>query len=237
MTEEWQDIPGYPGYKASDLGRIASCKKRAGRPGIWKTTTNIQRILAPGTTAGGYSFVCLSKDGSRYVVKVHSLIMLAFIGECPAGMEVCHYDDDGTNNRLSNLRYDTHTNNLADAKRNEAWMAECDIVSIREQYASGDAVRTIAESFGISIGYVSVICGGECYKEYGGPIGRRPASSLTVDDLAHMIQLRESGLGYRRIGERLNVSESYVCYIFQGKRLPDKFAEARASMPEPVPEL
>ena len=51
----------------------------------------------------------------RYkTVRLHRLVLEAFVGPCPAGMEVCHNDGDPTNNRLSNLRCDTHRNNMLD---------------------------------------------------------------------------------------------------------------------------
>ncbi|WP_248099523.1 HNH endonuclease signature motif containing protein [Corynebacterium kefirresidentii] len=46
--------------------------------------------------------------------KVHRLVMAAFVGPCPDGMEVCHNDGNPANNYVGNLRYDTHQANYAD---------------------------------------------------------------------------------------------------------------------------
>jgi hypothetical protein len=46
--------------------------------------------------------------------------MQAFVGLPEEGQIICHYDDDKQNNRLDNLRYDTHKANSADMKRNKA---------------------------------------------------------------------------------------------------------------------
>ncbi len=48
---------------------------------------------------------------------VHVLVLTAFRGHCPAGMEGCHNDGDPKNNRLSNLRWDTHSANQKDGFR------------------------------------------------------------------------------------------------------------------------
>jgi hypothetical protein len=46
------------------------------------------------------------------------LVLEAFVGPCPDGLEACHWDDDPTNNRLSNLRWDTSIANKRDMARN-----------------------------------------------------------------------------------------------------------------------
>jgi hypothetical protein len=42
---------------------------------------------------------------------------MVFRGPCPPGMEACHNNGDPTDNRLCNLRWDTHANNEADKIR------------------------------------------------------------------------------------------------------------------------
>lgn len=48
---------------------------------------------------------------------VHRLVLEAFVGPCPEGMEGCHGDGDPTNNSLGNLRWDTATSNQLDKVR------------------------------------------------------------------------------------------------------------------------
>src|SRR5699024_6464865 len=49
---------------------------------------------------------------------VHRLVLEAFVGPCPDGMEACHWDDDKTNNHVSNLRWATQSDNMHDRVRN-----------------------------------------------------------------------------------------------------------------------
>jgi hypothetical protein len=42
---------------------------------------------------------------------VHDLVLLAFVGPKPEGLEVCHGNDVKADNRLQNLRYDTRSAN------------------------------------------------------------------------------------------------------------------------------
>ena len=48
---------------------------------------------------------------------MHRLVLGAFAGPPPEGMEGCHEDNDKTNNRLDNLRWDTRPGNHSDKAR------------------------------------------------------------------------------------------------------------------------
>ena len=54
--------------------------------------------------------------GRRHV-RVHTLVLETFIGYRPDGLECCHWDNDKTNVKLDNLRWDTHSANLLDRWR------------------------------------------------------------------------------------------------------------------------
>lgn len=71
---------------------------------------------------GSYFAVKVKEDGGRAVaVGLHRLILEAFRGPCPEGMEACHFPDpDPANNRIENLRWDTHRENCLDLSRHIA---------------------------------------------------------------------------------------------------------------------
>ena len=117
-TEIWKDIPGYEGeYQASTMGRIKSLKRKTYSKN-WSTgkpfaRTIPERILRPGRFCkAGHVSVILRRGGNGK--PVHRLIMKTFRGEAPDGMEVLHRNGDPTDNRLSNLRYGTRTENILD---------------------------------------------------------------------------------------------------------------------------
>jgi hypothetical protein len=103
--ERWLPIPGFEGlYVVSDLGRVASLRRRL--------------VMTPGEVAYGYAMgINLTKNGRTVTHNVHKLVMLAFVGPRPKGMQICHNDGDPKNNALSNLRYDTPQGNAEDSKR------------------------------------------------------------------------------------------------------------------------
>jgi hypothetical protein len=59
----------------------------------------------------------MAGEPSVRAVLLHRLILLAFVGEPPPGYECCHNNDDPSDNRLENLRWDTRTQNIQDAIR------------------------------------------------------------------------------------------------------------------------
>lgn len=107
MAEEiWKWIPGYEGdYEVSDRGRVRSWSHNRGR----RTEPKILKVLGEP-----YLHVVLYKNKRPKTLRVHRVLMLAFVGPRPAGYDVCHNNDVKTDNRLENLRYDTKSNNLKD---------------------------------------------------------------------------------------------------------------------------
>lgn len=55
---------------------------------------------------------------------IHKLVLEAFVGERPSGMQACHGNGDKTDNRLVNLRWDTVKANHRDKKNMELQLAD-----------------------------------------------------------------------------------------------------------------
>lgn len=64
--------------------------------------------------AGYYQASCYSRKGA---IPVHELVITTFIGPRPDDMEIDHIDRNRANNKLSNLRYVTHQENMANANK------------------------------------------------------------------------------------------------------------------------
>lgn len=107
----WAPIPGYPGYEASTDGHIAHWH-RSGRHLPYR------RYLKPSALKSGHMLVTVTDDaGKTHRRYVHRLVLMAFVGVPEPGMYACHYDDDPSNNHLSNLRWGTAADNGADHRR------------------------------------------------------------------------------------------------------------------------
>lgn len=115
LDEQWLPVAGYEGlYEVSDLGRVKSLHRPRLRGGFWP-----ERILRPGPQRKGYLTVSLcDRFGQRKSSRVHRLVLAAFVGPCPNGMDVLHRNDVPGDNRLVNLYYGTRSENQRDALAN-----------------------------------------------------------------------------------------------------------------------
>lgn len=161
MEEVWKDIPGYEGsYQVSNLGRVKSLPRVVQIPG-YGTRTLSEKMLRLSRCTSGHLYVNLRKDGSTHHSEIHRLVMLAFVGPCPPGMEVCHNDSNPKNNRLDNLRYDTHMNNMIDmsyvGNRSRQKLSVEDVLVVRERLKRGEVGRRLAEEYGVTPAAISAI--------------------------------------------------------------------------------
>lgn len=152
QTEAWKAIPGYESYAVSDQGRVMRIARGNGtRPG---------HILKPQRNGYGYRHVGLYREGSCKTITIHTLVMLAFVGPRPEGMEVNHIDGDKTNNRLSNLEYVTPQENILHAVRvlekgigesaGRAKLTEAQVKAVRAEYdGKPGSCAKLARKYGV----------------------------------------------------------------------------------------
>lgn len=163
---EYRDIPGFPGYRAGSDGTIWSCWTRGRRRCM--SMTDKWHVLHP-SGGRGYRGVKIKQGDSLVFRGVHRLVLMAFVGPCPPGMQACHYPDRSrANNALSNLRWDTPAKNNAD--KVEQGTHQCgenngcakltreQIREIRVKFASGQFFqRQLAEMYGVAQATVSKV--------------------------------------------------------------------------------
>jgi hypothetical protein len=124
------------------------------------------RIMKGGNT-NGYKAVSLRRYGLQENKTVHRLVLEAFVGPCPEGMQTRHYPDpDKTNNKLSNLSWSTQSRNIRD---NVDWgihtdnrgekhgMSRLTEDVVQKILAAEGTVTSLAKIFNIAPGWVSMI--------------------------------------------------------------------------------
>lgn len=143
---EYRPIDGFPGYSVGDDGTV------------WSTARGRRRQLKPLLDRDGYHRVCLGTGASRH--SIHKLVLNAFVGPCPEGMECRHFPDQSkTNNTLANLSWTTRSVNSrdkvangTDARGEKCWNARLtsdQVLSIRRRAAAGERMASIAATTGI----------------------------------------------------------------------------------------
>lgn len=165
MIEAWRSVVGYEGYyEVSDDGMFRGINRMVGHcRGGSRRAIGIP-IVVRWNRRLGQTYVQLSKDGVVKTFKPGRLVLEAFVGQCPDGMECCHIDDDKRNNRLDNLRWGTHLENCEDRFKNgktafgkrhyKSYLSEDDVRAIRKLSADGFGNTEIAEMYNTGHGTV-----------------------------------------------------------------------------------
>jgi len=123
----------------------------------------------------GYSLIGLYVDGKPKTFKLHRLILEAFVGPCPEGMEGCHNDGNPGNNGISNLRWDyprknqadrvTHGTNLRGEKHPIAKLTHEQVNEILSRdYSQWGSKQATAKEYGVSPATISVIIHGKRWR-------------------------------------------------------------------------
>jgi hypothetical protein len=169
--ERWLPVVGYEGrYEVSDRGHIFSTGGQRQKP----------RILKPVPDRYGYLYVCLW-NGTRKNRKIHELVLTAFAGPRPDGMEGCHNNGVKTDNCWpENLRWDTSSANRMDAVRHgtahfwsydrkgershSAKLTEADVREIRRRAGLGVSQRQLAHEFRVCKANIYMITSGKTWE-------------------------------------------------------------------------
>jgi len=126
-------IPGYQYYYADTNGNIYSITPEKPRqffdiaklhiteikPGIFEHNAAGKikvKKLKPHPNRDGYLYVKLCLNGKCIDQKIHRLILITFKGKFPPGKETNHKDGNPHNNKLSNLEFMTHAENVQHAR-------------------------------------------------------------------------------------------------------------------------
>jgi len=163
--ERWLPVAGVPGYEVSDQGRVRSLDRHVHQGGSKRSAACSRfvrgRLLRPGPSKSGHLTVVLGRANGSSLV--HHLVLNAFVGPCPKGLEGRHLDGDHTNNAFSNLVWDTRGNNTRDKK----WHNGCSTYKLKPPQIAEIKTRLqnvyrglgveLAAEFGVSQSVISAI--------------------------------------------------------------------------------
>lgn len=153
MVEEWKAVVYEDGfisqkYIVSDMGRIYN---------------KVKGCLYDGSiNSGGYKMVYLNEPGLAKPIRIlkHRIVALAFIPNPDNLDEVNHKDGIKTNNKVENLEWITHRDNILHAHRTGLCSTKCDIsdedvILIRENFNKQNLskmqyCKMLANKYGVS---------------------------------------------------------------------------------------
>jgi hypothetical protein len=181
--EQWRPVVGWEGfYEVSDHGRVRSVdrviRRASGRP-FWRKG----RILSTAGSVYPQANLNDTHNGRLSVTRVHVLVLEAFVGPCPPGMECRHLDDDKQNNRITNLRWGTRSQNHGEDRRRNGLltigvkhgMARLnDSAVLVMRYACRPRAHgrrgLVARLYGVSDATVADAVKGKTWTHVGGPV-------------------------------------------------------------------
>lgn len=167
VAEEWRDTK-YFGYRVSNLGRVESSRVACGtKKAILVVRCHLDRAAVNFTVSGRVKHVAVGR-----------LVLTAFVGPQPEGLECCHDDGDIFNNQLSNLRWDTHESNMADRERHgrcrrgeqspRAKLTEQDVLAAIEMFKQPLTVTEIAKRLGHPRHRIAKVASGHTWRHLTG---------------------------------------------------------------------
>lgn len=149
----YKPVPAFPDYRVGDDGTL------------WSQASGEWRQLVGGVDKDGYRKAILCCSGQRKYVRIHALVLEVFSGEHPPGKVAAHKDGSRQNNQLSNLKWKTQKENIADklehgtAQRGEqgsnAKLTEQQVLAIRVSRKCGALLDDLAAQYGVT---KSTIC-------------------------------------------------------------------------------
>lgn len=186
-TTTYKDIPGWPGYKAGDDGTIWSCWKIK-KAKFKREMTKEWKQLKMSEQRNGHLTVTVFPGNKT--VYVHRLVLEAFVGKRPKGMQCRHFPDrNPANNRWpENIRWGTAKENCQDrvVHKTQVCGQRCHtskltptiVAEIRTTYtgARGEYER-MARVYGIAANNISGIVNGKTWKHLLPTPPSRPAGS------------------------------------------------------------
>lgn len=112
MEEIWKDIEGYEGYyQISNLGNVKSLARNVIRSdGVIQPYK--ERIMDKRVSTDGYYIAKLTVNRKSKSIGIHILVARHFIPNPDNLPEVNHKDLDRKNNRVDNLEWCTHQDNV-----------------------------------------------------------------------------------------------------------------------------
>lgn len=158
QVEIWLPVVGYEGlYEISNLGRLKACKKTDS-----KGNRREEFIMKQSVTRCGYCQVQLCKNAVKIKKYIHRLVAHAFITNHENKPQVNHIDGDKQNNCVSNLEWNSLSENYLHAyssglnkgkkgiKCNFVKLNEVQVIEIKELIKEMVKDYIIAQKYGVS---------------------------------------------------------------------------------------
>ena len=164
MKVAYAMVADFAGYRVGTDGSVWSCWERRRKPtgyGGCCLRGKRWRRLRPWTKKRtGHKIATLYKDRRQHRRPVHVLVLEAFVGPRPAGLQACHKDGNPVNNTPKNLYWGTTEDNGRDRARHgrmpsgerhpRAVLTAAAVGRIKRRLAAGEGTSALAREHGVT---------------------------------------------------------------------------------------
>jgi len=191
LIETWKPVKGFPNYEISNQGRCRSIDRVTIRNRFMHGKHVAERIPFKGQVLkkrydrkGYVRYRIYDSSRASKTFRAHRLVVEAFIGEIPEGLQVNHKNGVKDDNRVENLEICTNAENQRHAHRTGlatvpdnngsangmAKLNESIVEAMRIERASGMKIKNIAAKHNFKYQAVAAACRGTTWKTAPGPI-------------------------------------------------------------------
>ncbi len=161
VTKElWKEALYWEGlYEVSNMGRVRNIQRWVKSKGPGRKFLPVV-IRKPQLNRYGYPVVCLNGKEKLVLKSIHRMVVEAFTGHIPDGMQINHKDGNKQNNHLDNLEICTSSQNQLHRRRvlgqhlgeehPKSKLKESDVHRIRGMIAAGVDDQKIANAHLVS---------------------------------------------------------------------------------------
>lgn len=114
--KKYDNIPGFPGYYISKRGLLWSRYSKGILSNVW-----IKKKFYLSSTNGRYKTSIVHETLGKIKMNRYRLVALAYIPNPKGDPEVCHKDNNPTNDYYKNLYWGTHKENMHPMIRDGRW--------------------------------------------------------------------------------------------------------------------
>lgn len=168
----FDNIDGFEGYHVSKDGRVFSRRSFRKEKGKFSNFWREKKIIID--KIGRCNVSLRDSNGKVHNKRVHRLVLLAYVGKCPDGMECCHNDGNAGNNHLDNLRWDTSKSNKEDLRKHSrlavgeksgtSKLKTDEVIEIIRLRKNNVPIKDVAEKFKVNKSTISKITKGNRWK-------------------------------------------------------------------------
>lgn len=176
-NEVWKDVVGYEGlYQVSNLGRVKMLPRKVLAN---KSIKNIkEHILKQTISKKGYLYVDFWVNNKVKRFAVHRLVLSAFLGNSEISLECNHKNENRSDNRLDNLEWLTHRENLNYGNRTNKQKQKMlnhpslslpviQYNMVGQYIAEYKSLREAGRVLGFSFSCIKECCKGRCKSTHG----------------------------------------------------------------------